>query len=102
MLGRGKPDGRLALFLCFILILWAAVFTVLAQQETAEQRAIQYIEEAKEIHEAWIVQLRNCEDCDVEKSGEFIVALEKSVGTVEYHQQWIEKYKLVLEVLKDE
>ncbi len=93
------------------LFLGAVLGLALTWGDTSEkQQAIDFITEAKEIHELWIDKLAECKECEPETTGRFILALAddgaipadvvKHIGSVQHHREWVERYQLVLKVLR--
>lgn len=83
-------------YIAFFAIAFVATATafglVLVEVRSQQQLAIAYITEAKDVHEEWVEQLIECRVACNE--------LAELVGTVKYHEEWVRRYAVVLEVLE--
>jgi hypothetical protein len=77
---------------CLLFALLTGFSAVAAQDHSQKQEGIEYIKEAKEVHEEWVDRLKNCGNTCNEFTG--------LVGTIEHHEEWVRRYGVVLEVLR--
>lgn len=61
--------------------------------------AVQHIETAKAIHEAWVELLEDPERLARRMPDADAKILAKTIGTAEYHRIWVHRYARVLSVL---
>ena len=91
---RRSMKGLLSLA-CLLAVCLVTLCYATSRGERTEgrrQEALEYISDARHVHQQWVEMLTICGDaCD---------SLTLTAGGIEYHREWVRRYNIVLKELE--